>query len=63
VTRHIHSQVPPRVEYSLTPLGRSLNKPVAEICRWVERYGAELDDVRAAVEEGNPGRDVGGARQ
>ena len=55
VTRRIHSQVPPRVEYSLTSLGRSLNKPVAEICRWVERYGAELDGVGVAVEEGKPG--------
>jgi DNA-binding HxlR family transcriptional regulator len=25
------------VEYSLTPLGRSLQEPLSAICRWAER--------------------------
>jgi DNA-binding HxlR family transcriptional regulator len=36
VTRTIYAQVPPRVEYSLTSLGKTLAKPLAEIRQWAE---------------------------
>lgn len=54
VERRIHAEVPPKVEYTLTPLGRSLNGPVAEVCRWLERHGPELD---GATRRGEPTRD------
>ncbi|MCM3921618.1 helix-turn-helix transcriptional regulator [Frankia sp. AiPs1] len=34
VHREAFDEVPPRVEYSLTPLGRSLNEALAPLGRW-----------------------------
>jgi DNA-binding HxlR family transcriptional regulator len=45
VHRRIYASVPPRVEYSLTELGRSLIKLVAGICIWAE---AHIEEVQAA---------------
>lgn len=42
VTRQSFGEVPPRVEYSLTDLGRSLQAPVTALRRWAERNVAEL---------------------
>jgi len=38
VTRTIYPEVPPRVEYTLTPLGRTLIEPIAAIRDWAESY-------------------------
>lgn len=37
VTRKAYAEVPPRVEYTLTPLGRSLAGPLAVVQEWAER--------------------------
>ena len=37
VSRKSFPEVPPRVEYRLTPLGRSLARLAGLFCRWVER--------------------------
>lgn len=34
VHREVHAEVPPRVEYSLTPLGVSLNKALEPLGAW-----------------------------
>jgi DNA-binding HxlR family transcriptional regulator len=34
VNRRVHPEVPPRVEYSLTPMGRSLKPVVDAMCKW-----------------------------
>lgn len=47
VNRAVYPVVPPHVEYSLTALGRSLNEPLAELCRWTERYAKHLHEARA----------------
>lgn len=36
VTRTVYAEVPPRVEYALTPLGRTLCKPIGAIIQWSE---------------------------
>src|SRR3954451_2175126 len=45
IARRVYAEVPPKVEYSLTPLGWSLTGPVMAMYEW----GAEhLDDVEAS---------------
>lgn len=46
VERRVHAVVPPRVDYSLTALGRSLDKPLAALCVWSERHAEELERIR-----------------
>ena len=45
VQRTIYPQVPPRVEYALTPLGQTLCEPIAALIRWSEE---NIDAVTAA---------------
>ena len=45
VTRTIYPEVPPRVEYRLTPLGETLCTPIQAIMQWTERH---FDEVTAA---------------
>jgi DNA-binding HxlR family transcriptional regulator len=47
-SRTVFAEVPPRVEYALTPLGRSLTAPLFALFEWAD---AHLDDVAAAREE------------
>lgn len=37
VHREVYEQVPPRVEYSLTERGESLNQILSMLCTWVKR--------------------------
>ena len=34
IHREVYPQVPPKVEYSLTPLGESLKPVIEEMCKW-----------------------------
>jgi DNA-binding HxlR family transcriptional regulator len=45
VLRTIYPEVPPRVEYQLTPVGRTLIEPIAAIRNWAESY---IDAVAAS---------------
>jgi DNA-binding HxlR family transcriptional regulator len=47
VRRNVYPVVPPRVEYSLTKLGRTLIEPLHGLCRWSEKHLAELQANRA----------------
>ena len=46
LTRTAYDEIPPRVEYELTPLGRSLLVPMAAGCEWSRRHLGELLDAR-----------------
>ena len=41
VVRTVYPEVPPRVEYALSPLGRSLQPTLDAMKAWGERYRAE----------------------
>jgi DNA-binding HxlR family transcriptional regulator len=45
--RTVYAQVPPRVEYDLTPLGRVFLEPVMELCGWATDHVKDLDRVEA----------------
>lgn len=42
LTRKVYAEVPPRVEYSLTELGQSLNPILSAMQSWGESYKASL---------------------
>jgi DNA-binding HxlR family transcriptional regulator len=42
ITREVFAEVPPRVEYTLTDLGRSLTGPIAVLGDWAETHLAEI---------------------
>ncbi|MFI0353954.1 winged helix-turn-helix transcriptional regulator [Actinomadura sp. 9N407] len=48
VSRTAHAAPVRRVDYELTPLGRSLLEPMAAACSWAERHWDELIDAREA---------------
>ena len=58
VRRRVYAVVPPRVEYTLTPLGQTLLEPLRSICHWAESH---LPQVRAAREKGPLLRHLGRA--
>ena len=43
VHREVYAEVPPRMEYSLTPLGRSLKPILDSMWAWGEGYKASLE--------------------
>lgn len=45
IHRTAYAEVPPRVEYALTPLGETLCAPIEAIRRWAEDH---IDEVSAA---------------
>jgi DNA-binding HxlR family transcriptional regulator len=48
VIRTVHPVIPPRVEYQLTPLGRSLGEAFCGVWIWAERHGDEIERAREA---------------
>ena len=46
VTRTVYSSVPPRVDYELTPLGRSLLAPVSALGAWALKNQTIIQDAR-----------------
>ena len=50
VHREIFRQVPPRVDYSATPLGLSLEPVLRELCDWGQRHAAALDELDRLAE-------------
>ena len=47
VSRVVYPEVPPRVEYTLTPLGATLRGIVRELVEWSGAHLAEIDAARA----------------
>jgi DNA-binding HxlR family transcriptional regulator len=48
VSREVYPVIPPRVDYALTDLGRSLSGVIAELRTWAYSH---MDDIESAREE------------
>jgi DNA-binding HxlR family transcriptional regulator len=46
VTRTVYPTIPPRVDYALTDLGRSLLEPVSTLGTWARQNHAAIQDAR-----------------
>jgi len=51
VARKVYPVVPPRVEYRLTELGRSLQPILGAMARWAGEHGVTIAENRAAYAE------------
>ena len=68
VTRTVFPEIPPRVEYQLTELGRTLTSPLDALWNWADRHGADVhtarenyDRVQGQAVEAKPERRYAGA--
>lgn len=55
VRRTVHPEVPPRVEYQLTPLGGTLLATTQALVTWTEDHREQIAQARAAFEAANGG--------
>jgi DNA-binding HxlR family transcriptional regulator len=58
VERKVYPVVPPRVEYGLTTMGKSLIGPLRDLCHWAKAHVTERDRARREYDS----RDERGAR-
>jgi DNA-binding HxlR family transcriptional regulator len=50
LTRRVHAEVPPRVDYKLTPLGESLGQSVCSVWTWVEAHMQDVERSRCVYD-------------
>ncbi len=50
VTRTVYPTVPPRVDYALSPMGRTLLDTVRALVQWADQHLADIDTARAAYD-------------
>jgi len=51
ITRTVFPTIPPRVDYDLTDLGRSLLKPVDALGRWARQHHDTIQRARARFDQ------------
>jgi DNA-binding HxlR family transcriptional regulator len=54
VTRTAYDQMPPRVEYELTALGRTLREPLSALAQWAEDHIEQVLVARAEYDARPP---------
>lgn len=47
VTRKVYPVVPPRVDYTLTPMGHTLLTTVRQLMEWADDHTGDIDAARA----------------
>ncbi|WP_119295809.1 helix-turn-helix domain-containing protein [Streptomyces sp. YIM 130001] len=48
LVRTVYPTVPPKVEYSLTPMDHELHATLSGVVGWAERHRADISEARAA---------------
>jgi DNA-binding HxlR family transcriptional regulator len=51
VSRTVHAVVPPRVDYALTPMGKTLLATVTDLARWADRHARDIEGSRTAYDK------------
>ena len=51
IRRQVFHQVPPRVEYSVTEFGASLNAVLAPLCKWGEQHMERIAALHGELKE------------
>ena len=51
IARHVHPEVPPRVEYALTPLGATLAGPLKSLGTWALAHGSHVEQARERYDQ------------
>ena len=54
VARRVHAEVPPRVEYALTPLGATLVAPMKALASWTLHHGDRVAHARTRFDQTHP---------
>ncbi|GAA5191309.1 helix-turn-helix domain-containing protein [Arthrobacter gyeryongensis] len=60
ITRTVHAQVPPRVDYELTELGASLLEPLTLLRLWAEDHVPSILKARDAYDDARDDALIGG---
>ncbi len=50
ITRTVFPEIPPRVEYELTPLGETLLVPIQGLAEWAAENRTKIQDARTTFE-------------
>jgi len=56
VKRTMFPTIPPKVEYALTSLGRTLLEPVSALAIWAQKHRADIQHAREAYERATAAR-------
>jgi len=59
VARKVYPVVPPKVEYTLTPLGQTVVGPLRIMCQWAEEHWQEVLAARSSYDERREAADEG----
>lgn len=54
ISRQLYPEIPPRVEYELTPLGKSLLDVMMSLGEWASKHEAEITKARKEFRKRNP---------
>ena len=57
VNRSVAATIPPRVDYALTPLGRTLLEPIMSLAAWAEQNREAIQDARNHYDGSISGRE------
>jgi len=61
VSRTVYPVVPPRVDYTLTPMGQTLLEAVTPLMTWAEAHLDEIDSAHRHYDEAHPEPELGRA--
>src|SRR4051812_8044568 len=56
LTRHVYAEVPPRVEYELTALGKQFMQPVRQLVSWLQTHWSTIRAAREKFDGQSPSR-------